>query len=168
MTEKQNRKPTIPEWTLIEILRTGTVLLLPAVMTAVLAMLRLLTEARISSDGWDVCCFGLLFVSWAGAVFCTRTRLLGAPMPKTGLALALILLTSVLLYAVAFAMEQEILPFYGALWAVGRLLGAPAAVSADGMQALCGLEQGTAAMLTGGVYMIIALAAAIPAKREKK
>lgn len=168
MTERQNRKPAITERALTDVLRTCTVLLLPAVVTAVLAMLRLLTEEKLSSDVWDVFCFVLMLVTWTGAVVCTRTRLLGTPMPKTGLALGTILLVSVLLYAAAFAMEQEILPFHGALWAVGRLLGAPAAVSTPGLQTMFGLMEGTAAMLTGGVYLIVALAAAIPPGRKKK
>lgn len=169
MTDRQIQKPkTISRGALIDLLRSFTVLLLPVAVSAVVSMLRLLTEEQISSDGWDICCFVFLLLCWTGAVVCTRTRLLGCPLPKTGLVLAAMLTLSVCFYALAFAMEQEIFSFRPALWALGRLLGGPVSASADGLQAMLGVMDGTAAMLTGGVYLAIALAAAVPAGGKKK
>lgn len=89
-------------------------------------------------------------------------------MPKTGLVLSAMLFFAVLFYVLAFAMEQEVIGFSGVLWAMGRLLGAPAAVSADGMQTLLGAETGTAAMLTSGVYLAVSFFAALPGKTSGK
>jgi len=145
-----------------------TVLLYPMVVTAVLSMLQTLAaEKGGGGKGLDVFCMLLTAAVWLGAALLTKTRWMGRAMPKTGLVLGAMLLLSVLFYVLAFAMEQEVIGFSGVLWALGRLFGAPAAVSADGMQALLGSETGTAAMLSCGVYLAVSFAAALPMGKGK-
>ena len=146
-----------------------TVLLYPMVVTAVLSMLQTLAaEKGGGGKGLDVFCMLLTAAVWLGAALLTKTRWMGRAMPKTGLVLGAMLLLSVLFYVLAFAMEQEVIGFSGVLWALGRLFGAPAAVSADGMQALLGAETGTAAMLSCGVYLAVSFAAAFPGRESGK
>lgn len=152
---------------LTELLAGLTVLLYPMVVTAVLSMLQTLTaEKGGGTKGLDVFCLLLTAAVWLGAALLTKTRLMGRPMPKTGLVLAALLFFSVLFYALSFAMEQEVIGFSGVLWAMGRLFGAPAAVSVDGMQAILGAETGTAAMLSCGVYLAVSFTAAFPGKEK--
>lgn len=167
MNEKTMQKKTLSVRGLTDLLCSLTVLMLPVVLTAVLSTCSLF--AGNAGRGWDVCVCLLVTFCWAGAVVCTKTRLFGSPMPRTGLVLSAVLTLSVLFYALAFVMEQEAIGFRPALWALGRLLGAPAAVSAEGVGVLFGgVMEGTAAMLTCAVYLVIALAAAIPAGKRKK
>lgn len=164
--KKIERKITMR--TLTELLCTLTVLLYPMVATAVLSMLQaLLTEADGLSGGWGVCCMLLTVLAWLGAAVVTKTRLFGRPMPKTGLLLAGMLFFSVLFYTLAFVMENEVIGFSPAVWAMGRLFGAPAAVSAYGIETLLQAEPGTAAMLSCGVYLAVSFAAALPVGKRK-
>ena len=153
---------------LTELLCSLTVLLYPMAATAVLSMLQTLAiEKGGGSKGLDIFCMLLTAAVWLGAALLTKTRLFGRPMPKTGLVLAAVLFFAVLFYVLAFAMEQEVIGFSGVLWALGRLFGAPVAVSAGGMQAILGAEPGTAAMLTCGVYLAVSFTAALPLGKEK-
>jgi len=123
-----------------------------------------LTYGR-SSAFPDVCCLLVTFLSWTGAVICTKTRFMGNYMPKTGLVLSAMLTGSVLLYALSYAMEQEALSFRAGLWALGRLLGAPVAVSSGGIQVLFGgITEGAAILLTCALYLALSLTAALPWK----
>ncbi|MBQ8401996.1 MAG: hypothetical protein IJX14_08705, partial [Clostridia bacterium] len=140
-------------------------LLIPMVITAVLSMLQALAAEQTGrAGGLDVFCMLFAVLVWLGAAVLTKTRLFGRPMPKTGLTLAGMLLLSVLFYVLAFAMEQEVIGFSPVIWAMGRLFGAPAAVSADGVQVLLDTETGTAAMLSCGVYLAVSFAAALPVR----
>lgn len=162
MTEKRI-KGKMTQRAFAELLCSLTVLLYPMVATAVLSVLQTLAaEKGGDSGGLDMCCMLFAVLSWLGAAVLTKIRLLGKNMPKTGLVLAGMLFFSVLFYVLAFAMEQEVIGFSGVLWAVGRLLGAPVAVSVDGMQTMLGAETGTAAMLTCGMYLAVSFAAALP------
>lgn len=150
---------------LTELLAGLTVLLYPMVVTAVLSMLQTLAaEKGGGGKGLDVFCMLLTAAVWLGAALLTKTRWMGRALPKTGLVLSGMLFFTVLFYVLAFAMEQEVIGFSGVLWAFCRLLGAPVAVSVDGMQALLGAEPGTSAMLTCGVYLAVSFAAALPGK----
>ncbi len=150
---------------LTELLAGLTVLLYPMVVTAVLSMLQTLAaEKGGGGKGLDMFCMLLTAAVWLGAALLTKTRWMGRALPKTGLVLSGLLFFAVLFYVLAFAMEQEVIGFSGVLWAFCRLLGAPAAVSVDGMQALLGAEPGTSAMLTCGVYLAVSFAAALPGK----
>ncbi|MBR5445997.1 MAG: hypothetical protein IKV57_07735 [Clostridia bacterium] len=161
MTEKK-KTFVLTEQGLMSLLRFMTLLMLPLVTTAVLSMLNLLTAGR-SGDFWNVCCLLLTFFSWTGAVVCTKTRYMGNYMPKTGLVLSAMLTGSVLLYALAYAMENEALSFRAGFWALGRLLGAPVSVSAGGMQVLFGgITEGAAILLTCALYLAVSLTAALP------
>ena len=152
-----------------ELLAGLTVLLYPMVVTAVLSMLQTLAaEKGGGGKGLDVFCMLLTAAVWLGAALLTKTRWMGRPMPKNGLVLAAVLFFAVLFYVLAFAMEQEVIGFSGVLWALGRLFGAPAAVSVGGMQALLGTETGTSAMLTCGVYLSVSFTAAFPGKESGK
>ena len=168
MSGKTLQKKPVSVRALTDLLCAMTVLLVPVTLTAVLSTFSLF--AGNTGSVWAVCCTLLTVLCWTGAVVCTKTRFLGKPMPKTGLVLSAVLTLSVLFYALAFAMEKEAIGFRPALWALGRLLGAPAAVSAEGVGILFGgVMEGTAAMLTCAVYLVIALVAAIHAgKRIQK
>ncbi len=167
MTAKKTVRLT--EQKLISLLRSLTVLMLPIVTTSVLSMLQLLTSATVPLPVWDVCCLVLTLSAWLLAIVVTRAGLLGAKMPKTALIISGCLLCSVLLYALAFAMEKEVLPFLAPFWAFGRLIGAPAAVSAGGMQVLLVVAtEGTAAMLSGGLWLVVSFVAALPLRGKKK
>ena len=170
MTGKHMRKTgRISQRTLTDLLRGAAVVMLPLTVTAVLSMLRLLTADTVRSDGWDVCCLVLTAMALLWAVICIKTRLLGKPMPNTGLVLSGMLLLSVPAFVLAYAMEKEIFGFHAGLWALGRLFGSPAAVSADGMEViLSGVPEGSAAMLAGGLYLLISLAAAVPVRGKSK
>jgi len=151
-----------------DLVRSAVTVLMPLTVTAVIAVLRLLTEDVLRSAGWDVCCLVITVLAWLGAVVCTKTRLLGKSMPGTGLAISAMLLVSVLAFVLAYAMEQEIFGFYSGLWAMGKLLGGPAAVSVDGMRCLLGgVPEGAAAMMAGGIYLALSLAAAFPVRDKK-
>ncbi len=159
----------LSEKKLLALIRSMTVLLVPFVITSVLAMLRLLTGTDDAAPVWDVFCLVLALTTWSGAIFCARKGILGARMPKTALVISGCLLASVLLYALSFAMEKEIFTFHAGVWAIGRLLGAPASVSAGGIQVLLGgVEEGTAAMLSGAVWLVVSFAAALPIRSKKK
>lgn len=167
MNGKIMQKQNISVRHLTDLLCSLTVLMVPVTLTAVLSTGSLL--AGNAGDGWAVCCFLMTALVWAGAVVCTKTRFLGKPMPKTGLVLSAALTLSVLFYTLAFAMEMEVIGFRTALWALGRLIGAPAAVSVRGAGILFGgVMEGTAAMLTCAVYLVIALAAAIPVRGKRR
>ncbi len=170
MTAKKSSRTTgLSEKKLLVLIRSMTVLLVPFVTTAVLAMLRLLTGTGDAAPVWDVLCLVLALAAWCGAIYCARVGILGAKLPKTALVISGCLLASVLLYALAFAMEKEIFSFHAGVWAMGRLLGAPASVSAGGMRVLLGgAEEGTAAMLSGAVWLAVSFAAALPIRGKKK
>ncbi|MBR4961879.1 MAG: hypothetical protein IKY52_13365 [Clostridia bacterium] len=164
MTEENRKIFAVTEQGLMVVLRFMTVLMLPMVTTAVLSMLGLLTYGR-NSAFLDVCCLLVNFLVWAGAVVCTKTRFMGNYMPKTGLVLSAMLTGSVLFYALSYAMEQEALSFRAEFWALGRLLGAPVAVSSGGIRVLFGgITEGAAILLTCALYLAVSLAAALPWK----
>jgi len=150
----------------VEILKTAAVVLLPVTVTSVLSTARQLIGP---GAGWDVFCLVLAVLAWCGAAVLIRLPVRGlGPMPKTGLLLSGLLVASVLLYTVSFAMEQNVLGLQTGIWALGRLFGGPAAVSAAGMGVLLGgAEPGAAAMLSCGIYLLIALTAALPFRAKK-
>ncbi len=159
----------LTEKKLFSLLRALTVLLIPFVTTAVLAMLQLLTGTDESMPFWDICSMVLALVPWLGAVLAARGGLLGDKMPKTALVLSGCLLLSVLFYALSFAMEKEILTFHAAIWAIGRLIGTPAYVTTGGIGLLFGgVEEGTGAMLSGGLWLVVSLIAVLPMGKKKK
>lgn len=149
-------------------------LLCPMLITAGLAMVEVLVleSEGVLPQGLSGFCAVVVLVAWLGVAIVTKLRLrntlLRGPMPYTGLALAGLVLLSVLFYVVGFAIEQEVLslPLEG-LWAVCRLLGGPAAVAVHGVQGMLGCELGTAAMLTCGAYLLIGLVAAWPVTEKK-
>lgn len=148
-------------------------LLCPILITAGLAMVEVLvleSEGTLP-QGLSGFCTVVVLALWLGTAILTKLRLhstlFRGPMPYTGLVLAGLVLLSVLFYVVGFAMEQEVLPLVEGLWAVCRLLGAPAAVAVRGAQGLLDCELGTAAMLTCGAYLLIGLVAAWPVAAKK-
>ena len=156
-----------------EFLCAFLLLLCPMLITAGLAMVEVLvleSEGTLPL-GLSGFCAVVVLVAWLGVAIMTKLRLRSTlfrgPMPYTGLVLAGLVLLSVLFYVVGFAMEQEVLPLVEGLWAICRLLGAPAAVAVRGVQGLLDCELGTAAMLTCGAYLLIGLVAAWPVAAKK-
>jgi len=138
---------------------TLCILLLPILVTTVLAMLQMVLPGY--NIVWDIFCLFLTVAAWIGAVVLSSKGLLGKTAMGTELLLGAILFVSVACFALSFGMEQDILPYKDIGWALTQFFGTPCSVSMDGFLALSGsrITSGTAAMLTGCLYMAVSLGA---------
>lgn len=107
----------------------------------------------------------IIYVVWAGGIVLTIVRhLRGA-----SLTLSLLLLLSLALFAVAYAMDYGLFSMRSTLWTIGQLCGSPMYILTDGLEKLTGKENGAAAILAAVAYLLPCIAGtAYAAGSEKK
>ena len=107
----------------------------------------------------------VMYVIWAGGIVWTIVRhLRGA-----SLVLSLLLLCSLALFAVAYAMDYGLFSMKGTLWTIGQLCGSPMYILTDGIEKLTRMENGAAAILAAVAYLLPCIAGtAYAAGKEKK
>lgn len=148
----------------VRFLSSAAVILPVVVLSCACAMVQMLLSSVPSAVVAGV--LGLvMYVIWAGGIVWTIVRhLRGA-----SLVLSLLLLCSLALFAVAYAMDYGLFSMKGTLWTIGQLCGSPMYILTDGIEKLTRMENGAAAILAALAYLLPCIAGtAYAAGKEKK
>ena len=148
----------------VRMLSAAAVILPVVVLSCACAMVQMLLSNVPSAAVAGV--IGLvIYVIWAGGIVLTIVRRLrDAP-----LSLSLLLLCSLALFAVAYAMDYGLFSMQETLWTVGRLCGSPMYILTDGIEKLSGMQNGAAAILSALAYLLPCIAGtAYAAGRDKR
>ncbi len=148
----------------VRFLSSAAVILPVVVLSCACAMVQMLLSSVPSAVVAGV--LGLvMYVIWAGGIVWTIVRhLRGA-----SLVLSLLLLCSLALFAVAYAMDYGLFSMKGTLWTIGQLCGSPMYILTDGIEKLTRMENGAAAILAAVAYLLPCIAGtAYAAGKEKK
>lgn len=148
----------------VRFLSSAAVILPVVVLSCACAMVQMLLSSVPSAVVAGV--LGLvIYVIWAGGIVWTIVRhLRGA-----SLVLSLLLLCSLALFAVAYAMDYGLFSMKGTLWTIGQLCGSPMYILTDGIEKLTRMENGAAAILAAVAYLLPCIAGtAYAAGKEKK
>lgn len=148
----------------VRFLSAAAVILPVVVLSCACAMVQMLLSGVPSAVVAGV--LGLvMYVIWAGGIVWTIVRhLRGA-----SLVLSLLLLCSLALFAVAYAMDYGLFSMKGTLWTIGQLCGSPMYILTDGIEKLTRMENGAAAILAALAYLLPCIAGtAYAAGRDKR
>lgn len=148
----------------VRFLSSAAVILPVVVLSCACAMVQMLLSSVPSAVVAGV--LGLvMYVIWAGGIVWTIVRhLRGA-----SLVLSLLLLCSLALFAVAYAMDYGLFSMKGTLWTIGQLCGSPMYILTDGIEKLTRMENGAAAILAALAYLLPCIAGtAYAASRDKR
>ena len=148
----------------VRFLSSAAVILPVVVLSCACAMVQMLLSSVPSAVVAGV--LGLvMYVIWVGGIVWTIVRhLRGA-----SLVLSLLLLCSLALFAVAYAMDYGLFSMKGTLWTIGQLCGSPMYILTDGIEKLTRMENGAAAILAAVAYLLPCIAGtAYAAGKEKK
>ncbi len=148
----------------VRFLSSAAVILPVVVLSCACAMVQMLLSSVPSAVVAGV--LGLvMYVIWAGGIVWTIVRhLRGA-----SLVLSLLLLCSLALFAVAYAMDYGLFSMKGTLWTIGQLCGSPMYILTDGIEKLTRMENGAAAILAAVAYLLPCIAGtAYAAGRDKR
>lgn len=148
----------------VRFLSSAAVILPVVVLSCACAMVQMLLSSVPSAVVAGV--LGLvMYVIWAGGIVWTIVRhLRGA-----SLVLSLLLLCSLALFAVAYAMDYGLFSMKGTLWTIGQLCGSPMYILTDGIEKLTRMENGAAAILAALAYLLPCIAGtAYAAGRDKR
>ena len=148
----------------VRFLSSAAVILPVVVLSCACAMVQMLLSNVPSAVVAGV--LGLvMYVIWAGGIVWTIVRhLRGA-----SLVLSLLLLCSLALFAVAYAMDYGLFSMKGTLWTIGQLCGSPMYILTDGIEKLTRMENGAAAILAAVAYLLPCIAGtAYAAGRDKR
>ena len=148
----------------VRFLSSAAVILPVVVLSCACAMVQMLLSSVPSAVVAGV--LGLvMYVIWAGGIVWTIVRhLRGA-----SLVLSLLLLCSLALFAIAYAMDYGLFSMKGTLWTIGQLCGSPMYILTDGIEKLTRMENGAAAILAAVAYLLPCIAGtAYAAGKEKK
>lgn len=148
----------------VRFLSSAAVILPVVVLSCACAMVQMLLSSVPSAVVAGV--LGLvMYVIWAGGIVWTIVRhLRGA-----SLVLSLLLLCSLALFAVAYAMDYGLFSMKGTLWTIGQLCGSPMYILTDGIEKLTRMENGAAAILAAVAYLLPCIAGtAYAASRDKR
>lgn len=148
----------------VRFLSSAAVILPVVVLSCACAMVQMLLSSVPSAVVAGV--LGLvMYVIWAGGIVWTIVRhLRGA-----SLVLSLLLLCSLALFAVAYAMDYGLFSMKETLWTIGQLCGSPMYILTDGIEKLTRMENGAAAILAAVAYLLPCIAGtAYAAGRDKR
>lgn len=148
----------------VRMLSAAAVILPVVVLSCACAMVQMLLSNVPSAAVAGV--IGLvIYVIWAGGIVLTIVRRLRG----ASLTLSLLLLCSLALFAVAYAMDYGLFSMQETLWTVGRLCGSPMYILTDGIEKLSGMQNGAAAILSALAYLLPCIAGtAYAAGRDKR
>lgn len=137
----------------VRILSSAAVILPVVVLSCACAMIQMLL-ANVPSAAVAAGIGLVLWGIWTGGIVFTIVRHLRG----CALVLSLLLLGSLALFAVAYAMDYGLLSMQEILWTIGRLCGSPMYVLLNGIEKAAGVENGAAAILAALGYLVPCIA----------
>lgn len=148
----------------IRFLSSAALVLPVVVLSCVCALIQMLLS-NVPSAAVAVVFGCIVYLIWAGGIAWTIVR----RMRGASLSLSLLLLCSLALFAVAYAMDYGLFSMKETIWAIGRLCGSPMYILTDGIEKISGMENGAAALLAALAYLLPCIAGTgFAAGKEKK